>query len=110
MEPTFFDWVRNTFPLERTLVFLAFGVVGMVAHYFKLWAYKQTSVCFGEYMFKVQPHRTALAFVGLLGTTFMYITTDGIAQTPWGMLIGAALTTGFAADGALNSQNGEKRE
>ncbi len=110
MEVHFFDWVRSTFPLERTLVFLAFGVIGMIGHYVTMWAKNRVDVCFVEYMFRQRPHRTALAFLGLVGTAFTHVITTDVTQVSWGMWISSAVGTGFAADSVLNSQNGDKGE
>lgn len=99
---SFLEWLSMAVPLEQTAVFVVAGLAGMVGHYVKLWAAKEIDTCLWAYLTKENPRRTVLAVMGFMSAAATYALSGQLAETPWGTLIGAALTTGYSADSLLN--------
>jgi hypothetical protein len=98
---TFMEWVYAQ-PIERYCVFLGFGVLGMIAHYTKLWATKEIDSCLWDYWVRQSPRRTVLSFMGFFSAAGAVMLAGDFPNTPWSTLVSAAITTGYTADSLLN--------
>jgi hypothetical protein len=91
---------------QADAIFIGSGFVGMVCHYIKKKAKKETSSTMAGYFGK----DNAASTITMLGAFFLAVVTalnSGIINPQmdlWGILY-AGLTTGFAVDSGFNSGN-----
>lgn len=106
IDTSFVSWLYSLIEshvLDQFLVFMAFGLIGAIAHFIKKkYIEKEIQVGFWEYVVVKSPDRTLLTISSLLIACVGYLTTGVVASTTWPALIGMAFTTGFSLNSSFN--------
>ncbi len=96
----------TSFEAQILYMFVAAGVVGMLANFFQKWARNEIEFCILAYLFKDYARGTALAFSGIVGAALTAISTDyfvpNLIFSGWKTVMITGVTTGFFFDAIGN--------
>lgn len=101
----FFPWLFSqitSIHSQQLGVYLVVGVIGMLAHWARLYLTGEYSQSFWYYLFGDQPKKTLLTLGTFVSSGFTYLFTGAVATASWPALMGLAFTTGYSLDSMLN--------
>lgn len=88
--------------LHELAAFIAVGIVGAFAHWFKKWLLDEITGSLVDYLFRDHPKNTGLAMFTLVGLACAAWLAGQLDTLDVRALIALAFTTGFTVDSAVN--------
>lgn len=90
-------------PWQSTMVFYAFGLAGMVAHYMKKWARGQYAGNLWAYLFADNPRASLAAVLTYTAAAAGVIATGSIDGLTLAQVAALGFGTGYVSDSAVNA-------
>ena len=90
-------------PLNSAIVFYAFGLAGMAAHYMKKWARGQYAGNLWAYLFADNPRASLAAVLTYTAAAASVIATGSIDGMTLAQVSAVGFATGYVSDSAVNA-------
>ena len=100
-----FEWLSHLFvsiEFQELWVYLIAGSIGIFGHYLKKLLSKEVEGNFYQYLVGDHLANTITALSTFVVSAFTYVFTGAVNSASWPVLIGLALTTGYAIDSTIN--------